>query len=88
MDLLLKALSYSKYRWKICGDLEVIGLLLGMQPGYTKFCCLLCEWDSQAKDKHYKIKDWPMRENSFPREVCQKSTTSWQRQDFVTTTIH
>jgi hypothetical protein len=29
MDLLLKALSYSKYGWKICGDLKVIGLLLG-----------------------------------------------------------
>jgi hypothetical protein len=35
MYLLLKAVSYSKYGWKICGDLKVIGLLLGMQPGYT-----------------------------------------------------
>jgi hypothetical protein len=58
MDLLLKAVSYLKYGWKICGDCKGIGLPLGMQSGYTKFCCFLCEWDSRAKDKHYKIKDW------------------------------
>jgi hypothetical protein len=29
MHLLLRALSYSKYGWKICEDLKVIGLLLG-----------------------------------------------------------
>jgi hypothetical protein len=58
-DLLLKAISYSKYGWKICGDLKVIGLLLGMQSSYTKFCCFLCEWDSRTKDKHYKVKDLP-----------------------------
>jgi hypothetical protein len=53
----------------------VTGLFLGMQSGYTKFCCCICELDSRAKDKYYKIKDWPMRENSVPREKCQKSTT-------------
>jgi hypothetical protein len=57
VDLLLKATSYSNYGWKICGDLKVTGLLLGMQSGYTKFCCFLCEWDSPQKNKHYKIKD-------------------------------
>jgi hypothetical protein len=31
--LLLKAISYSKYGWEICGDLKVIGLLLEMQSG-------------------------------------------------------
>jgi len=45
MDLLLKAISYSKYGWNICGDLKVIGLLIGMQSGYTELCCF-CEWDS------------------------------------------
>ena len=68
MDLLLTATSYSKYGWKIRGDLHVIGLLLGIQSGYTKFCCFLCEWYSRAKDKHYKIKDWPMQENSDPEK--------------------
>jgi hypothetical protein len=66
MDLLLTAISYSKYGWKICGDLHVIGLLLEIQSGYAKFCRFLCEWYSRANDKHYKIKDWPMQENSVP----------------------
>jgi hypothetical protein len=57
MDLLLKAISYSKYGWNICEDSKVLGLLLGMQSGTTEFCCFLCEWYSGAKDKHYKIKD-------------------------------
>jgi hypothetical protein len=58
MHLLFKAISYSKCGWKICGDLKVTGLLLGMRSGYTKFCCFLCEWDSREKGKHYKIRDW------------------------------
>jgi hypothetical protein len=49
VDMLLEAISYSKYGWKVCGDLKVTGLLLGMRSGYTKFCCFLCEWDSQSK---------------------------------------
>jgi len=57
LDLSLKAIIYLKYGWKICGDLRVIWLLLGMQSGSTKFCCFLCEWYSGVKDKHYKIKD-------------------------------
>jgi hypothetical protein len=56
-DLLLKAISYSKYGWKICGNLKVIGLLLGIQSGYTTLCCFLCERDSRAKDNHFKIKE-------------------------------
>jgi hypothetical protein len=64
MNLLLKAVSYSKCEWKICGDLKVIGLILGIQSDYTMFCCFLCALGSRAKDKHKKIKDWPMRENS------------------------
>jgi hypothetical protein len=46
MDLPFRAVSYSKNGWKICGDLKVVELLLGMQSGYTKFSCFLCEWDS------------------------------------------
>jgi len=55
MDLLLKAMSYSKYGWKICWEIKAIRSHLGMQSGYTKLCRFLCEWDSQATDKHYKI---------------------------------
>lgn len=62
MEELLLRIQYSKHQWAICGDLKVIGLLLGMQSGYTKYCCFLCEWDSRAREQHYIRQDWPRRE--------------------------
>src|SRR5215469_8872090 len=50
------------HKWKICVDLKVIALLLGLQLGYTKFPCFLCEWDSRDKAHHYVKKIWPARE--------------------------
>ena len=47
MDTLLKLLDYTLHNWKICGDLKVISLLLGLQLGYTKHMCFLCLWDSR-----------------------------------------
>ena len=73
MDLLLKAVSYSKYGWKICGDLKAIGLLLGMHSAYTKFCCFLCEWDSQEKDACSKIKHLAHAIKLSSREKCVRN---------------
>jgi hypothetical protein len=55
--------------WKICGDLKVLGLLLGMQQGYTKYCCLLCEWDSHKKKHHYVCKDWHQQHTFTPGKM-------------------
>ena len=41
VKLLLGKFKYDKFKWKLCGDLKVVALLLGMQLGYTKYCCLL-----------------------------------------------
>jgi hypothetical protein len=46
MNLLLGNIKYDKFNWKLCGDLKLVALLLGMQLRYTKYCCFLCEWDS------------------------------------------
>ena len=62
MKLVLSRIQYEKYSWHICGDLKVIALLLGLQLGYTKFCCFLCEWDSRDRKNHYIKKQWPKRE--------------------------
>src|SRR5215831_18672907 len=40
---------------------KVIALLLGLQLGYTKFPCFLCEWYSRDKAHHYVKKIWPAR---------------------------
>ena len=63
---LLNNIKYNQYNWNICGDLKVIGLLMGLQSGYTKYCCFLCEWDSRARSSHYKIKTWPARKTYKP----------------------
>jgi hypothetical protein len=56
-------IKYSAHNWKICADLKVIALLTGLQLGYTKHCCFLCEWDSRDRISHYKVKDWPQRKS-------------------------
>ena len=43
MKLLLGKIKYDEFKWKLCGDLKVVALLLGIQLGYTKYCCFLCE---------------------------------------------
>ena len=52
LKLVLEKIKYHEYEWQICGDLKVIGLLLGQQRGYIKYPCFLCKWDSRATDKH------------------------------------
>ena len=53
----IEKIKYHEHEWQICGDLKVIGLLLGQQRSYIKYPCFLCEWDRRATDKH-----WPERE--------------------------
>jgi len=66
--LLLGKIKYEEFKWKLCGDLKVVALLLGMQLGYTKYCCFLCEWDSRDKKNHYVNKLWPKRTSLTPGE--------------------
>jgi len=61
MKQLLQYIMYDTY---ICADLKVIALLLGLQLGYTKFPCFLCEWDSRDKAYHYARRIWPLSEFS------------------------
>lgn len=68
MELLLEAVKYNLYQWSLCRDLKVIGLLMSMQAGFTKYCCFLCLWKSQAVSKHYKQKDWVSRSTFVPGE--------------------
>ena len=67
MDHLLSAINYQEHKWLICGDLKVIGLVIGLQNGYTKYPCFLCLGDSQADDQHYVRQEWPLRQGLRPR---------------------
>ena len=64
MKQLLQYIKYDKYKWHICADLKFIALLLGLQLGYTKFPCFLCEWDSIGKAHHYVKRISPLSEFS------------------------
>ena len=68
MKLMLGKIKYDEFKWKLCGDLKVVALLLGMQLGYTKYCCFLCEWDSRDKKNHYVNILWPKRTSLTPGE--------------------
>ena len=60
------AINYNKFKWQICGDLKVTALLLGLQHGFTKYCCIICEWDSRAWSLHYSRKYWSARKSLEP----------------------
>ena len=53
MKLLLGRIKYNKFKWKLCGELKVVALLLAMQLGYTKYSCFPSEWDSRDRKNHY-----------------------------------
>lgn len=72
MSIILNLINYEMYSWKICGDLKVIGLLVGMQGGFTKYCCFMCLWDSRDREKHYNIKQWETRQEFIPGQCNVK----------------
>ena len=59
MKLLLGKIKYDDFKWKLCGDLKVVALLLGIKLRHTKYCCFLCECDGWDKKNHYVNKLWP-----------------------------
>ena len=69
MKLLFGKIKYDEFKWKLCDDLKVVALLLGMQLGYTKYCCFLCKWDSRHKKIHYINKLWLKRTSLTPGET-------------------
>ena len=71
MNTVLLAIQYTNHQWHSCGDLKVIGMLMGMQGGFTKYCCFLCLWNSGAADDHYSVCDWPLINTYDMLSVCQ-----------------
>jgi hypothetical protein len=65
MDLLLKAISYSKYGWKICGDLKVIGLLLKCSLATQSCAIFFLNGTAEQKTSIKKLKIGPCQETQF-----------------------
>ncbi|KAJ8677122.1 hypothetical protein QAD02_012909 [Eretmocerus hayati] len=66
VKILLNKVNYEEYRWGICGDFKIISMILGLQLGYTRHMCFLCEWNSRSKEEHYVRKVWPPRQQMIP----------------------
>ena len=45
---------------------------MGMQAGFTKYCCFLCLWDSRVVSQHYKQKNWGSKSTFLPGEHSLK----------------
>lgn len=57
MKFVLEKLKYSEHIRKICGDVQVITLLLGLQLGCTKFGGFICQWDSRNRKSDQTTED-------------------------------
>ncbi|KAK5643931.1 hypothetical protein RI129_007776 [Pyrocoelia pectoralis] len=88
VKLLLNKLNYELHQWQICGDLKVIAIILGMQLGYTKYCCFLCEWDSRDRKSHYIRKIWPERKIMEPGKKNIQYTPLVSRDKILLPPLH
>ena len=61
MRMILDKLKYREYKWLICADLKVVGLLMGIQGGNCSYPCFKCLWHKGSKKLHYTKKVWPKR---------------------------
>lgn len=62
LEKILKSVNYNKHMWRICCDLKVVAMLCGLQGGYTKYMCFLCNWNSRYKGNQYQNHSWEKRE--------------------------
>ena len=53
IELVFHLIKDSIYKWNICWDLKVIGLLLGLQMGYTQY--LNCRGDAGGRVPHREL---------------------------------
>jgi len=81
MKLLLGKIKYDEFKWKLCGDLKVVALLLRMQLRYTNYACFLCQWDTRDNKNHYVNKLWPQRTSLTPGEknVVNPPLVLWEK---------
>ena len=62
MTEMLKLVQYEKHEWKVCSDLKIVAILMGLQGGNTKYPCPKCLWDSRDRESHYTQRDWSGRD--------------------------
>lgn len=61
MELILQLINYQEHNWKICCDLKVVGLLMGVKRVFPTHQCFLCTWEGRKRDQHYTEFKWKPR---------------------------
>ena len=70
-------------------DFKILGLLLGLQGGSTKYMCVLCLCNSWADGEHYQKIQWPPREDLTPGSYnVIKEPLVNQKKSFITAPSH
>lgn len=85
---LLVKINYEEHKWQVCGDLEIVAIVLGLQLGYTKHYCFLCEWDSRDRVAHFKRREWPRRTSLEPGSTNVVSTSLVGRNLIILPALH
>lgn len=62
MKLALQLINYNLYNWKICVDLKMVAILMGVKKCYSKHQCFLCIWEGRKTEHHYTDFQWAQRE--------------------------
>ena len=58
---ILELISYQNHKWKLCADLKIVGLVMGLKGGFPKHQCFLCMWEGRRRDLHYVGHKWENR---------------------------
>ena len=63
-------MQYDQHNWKICCDLKVVQILMGLRQGYCKNQCFLCEWEGRRYALHYMDHEWKRRTSYEVGQLC------------------
>lgn len=88
MKEILDLIQYNKFNFNIVADFKVIAILMGLQSGYTKYCCYLCLWDSRAYGQHFQRDSWPARTDYTPGEYNVKDQPLVARDKIILPPLH
>lgn len=76
MKTLLIKINHEQHKWRICADLKVVRILMGLQGGRATYPCFLCLWNSYEKHLHYTDHVWPKRVEFVKKRITLSMTIS------------
>lgn len=62
LQAIIMLTQYYDHKWRVCGDLKVVGVLMGLDENYVERQCFLCKWEPKENevDNDY-AQEWPTR---------------------------